>query len=117
MARPASVDDYLAAQPEATRQVLADMRAAILRSMPQVQEVIAYQIPAYRLPGRGVVIYFAGWKKHVSIYPATGGLQEALADELAGYQVSKGTIRFPLSRPVPMELIERIAAFRAAEAI
>jgi uncharacterized protein YdhG (YjbR/CyaY superfamily) len=76
--------------------------------------VISYQIPAYKLPG-GTVLYFAGWKQHFSLYPATGGLLRAFGDELAPYQVSKGTLRFPLSQPVPLKLIERIARFRAKE--
>jgi uncharacterized protein YdhG (YjbR/CyaY superfamily) len=62
------------------------------------------------------VIFFAGWKDHYSIYPATGGLAEAFKRELAAYAVSKGTIRFPLAEPVPAKLIERIARFRARQA-
>jgi uncharacterized protein YdhG (YjbR/CyaY superfamily) len=63
-----------------------------------------------------VVIYFAGWKKHYSIYPASGLLIEEFGDELAQYEISKGTIRFPLGESVPVKLIERIAKFRAKEA-
>ena len=62
------------------------------------------------------MLYFAGWKQHYSLYPATGGLVAAFEDELASYEVSKGTIRFPLSPPVPVKLIGRIAKFRAKEA-
>ncbi len=63
-----------------------------------------------------MVVYFAGWKQHFSLYPAIGPLVAAFQDELARYEVSKGTIRFPLSEPVPVKLIERIAKFRAREA-
>jgi uncharacterized protein YdhG (YjbR/CyaY superfamily) len=61
------------------------------------------------------VLYFAGWKQHYSLYPATEHLLDAFKDELAPYDVNKGTIRFPLSQPVPVKLIERIAKFRAKE--
>jgi uncharacterized protein YdhG (YjbR/CyaY superfamily) len=62
------------------------------------------------------VLYFAGWRKHYSLYPATAPLVAAFKDDLAPYAVSKGTIRFPLSQPIPVKLIERIAKFRAREA-
>jgi uncharacterized protein YdhG (YjbR/CyaY superfamily) len=108
------VDDYLAAQPEATQRVLGRVRSAICKAMPEAEEVISYKIPAYKLHGR-IVIYFAGWKEHYSIYPAIGALVAEFRDELAPYKISKGTIRFPLSQPVPVKLIERIAKFRAQE--
>jgi uncharacterized protein YdhG (YjbR/CyaY superfamily) len=72
-------------------------------------------MPTYKLDGR-LVLYFAGWKRHYSLYPATGHLVAAFQNALAPYEISKGTIRFPLSEPVPVELIERIAKFRAKEA-
>nr|WP_295469032.1 DUF1801 domain-containing protein [Mesorhizobium sp.] len=115
MTKPASVDAYLAAQPEATREVLRTVRQALRRALPDAEEVISYQIPAYRLPG-GTVLFFAGWKKHWSLYPAGKELVAAFRDELKPYKVNeKGTIQFPLDRPVPVDLVERIAAFRRAE--
>jgi uncharacterized protein YdhG (YjbR/CyaY superfamily) len=89
--------------------------AAIRRAMPGAQELISYQIPTYKLYG-GPVLYFAGWKQHYSLYPATDQLVDALRTELAPYKVNKGTIRFPFSQPVPVKLIERIAKFRTKEA-
>jgi uncharacterized protein YdhG (YjbR/CyaY superfamily) len=71
-------------------------------------------IPAYKLQGQRV-LYFAGWKQHYSLYPATGRVVAAFRKELAPYEISKGTIRFPFSEPVPLKLIERIAKFRAEE--
>jgi len=109
-----SVDDYLAAQPEATQRILGRVRSAIRKAMPEAEEVISYKIPAYKLHGR-IVIYFAGWKEHYSIYPAIGALVAEFRDELAPYKISKGTLRFLLSQPVPVKLIERIAKFRAQE--
>ena len=85
------------------------------KALPRAEEVISYQIPAYKLNGR-VVIYFAGWKEHYSIYPAQRRLVAAFKERLAPYEVNnKGTIRFPLSEPVPARLIEDIARFRAKE--
>jgi uncharacterized protein YdhG (YjbR/CyaY superfamily) len=109
-----SVDEYIASQPEAVQVVLGRVRSAIRKAVPGAEEKISYQIPAYRLPN-GAVLYFAGWKQHYSLYPATGGLATAFKDELASYEVSKGTIRFPLSEPVPVKLIEQIARFKAKE--
>jgi uncharacterized protein YdhG (YjbR/CyaY superfamily) len=109
-----SIDDYIAAQPEESREALARVRSAIRKALPGSDEVISYQMPAYKMGGR-VILYFAGWKQHYSIYPAVGRLQEAFKDELARYELSKGTIRFPLCDPVPVRLIGRIAKFRAQE--
>lgn len=109
-----SVDDYIASQPEATRSILRRVRSTIRKAVPGAEEVISYKIPAYKLHG-GPVLFFAGWKQHYSLYPATGGVVAAFKDELAPYKVSKGTIRFPLSQPVPVKLIGRIAKVRAKE--
>jgi uncharacterized protein YdhG (YjbR/CyaY superfamily) len=110
-----SVDEYLAAQPETSRQLLDQVRAAIRGALPGAEEFISYQMPAYRLHGR-VVIYFAGWKKHFSIYPVGAYLLQAAGAGTERYDVNdKGTVRFPLDRPVPRELIARIAELRAAE--
>ena len=114
MAKTKSVDAYIAAQPADVRDVLERVRSTIRKALPAAEEVISYQIPAYRLPG-GVVIYFAGWRQHYSLYPATALVVAALKDELAPYEKSKGTIRFPLCRPVPVRLIARIAKLRAKE--
>jgi uncharacterized protein YdhG (YjbR/CyaY superfamily) len=109
-----SVDEYIASQPEAARGVLGRVRNTVRRAVPGAQEVISYQIPAYKLRG-GPVVFFAGWKRHYSLYPATERVIAAYRDELAPFEVSKGTIRFPLSQPVPVRLIGRIAKFRAKE--
>lgn len=112
-----SVDEYIATHPEDVQAVLKRVRSIIRKAVPGAEEVISYQIPAYKLHG-GPVLYFAGWKQkqHYSLYPATDHVMEAFKDDLAPYTVNKGTIRFPLSQPVPVKLIERIAKFRAKEA-
>jgi uncharacterized protein YdhG (YjbR/CyaY superfamily) len=109
-----SVDDYIAKHPDDVQAILRRVRGAIRKAVPGAEETISYQIPAYRVPG-GTVLYFAGWKRHYSLYPADALLVDAFKDDLAAYEVDKGTIRFPLSEPVPVRLIERIAAFRAKE--
>ena len=109
-----SVDEYIDSQPEAVQGLLKRVRNTIRKAVPEVEEMISYQIPAYRLRGRPV-LYFAGWKQHYSLYPATDHVVAAFRDDLAPYKISKGTIRFPLSEPVPVKLIERIAKFRAKE--
>lgn len=110
-----SVDEYIATKPDGVQAILKRVRNAIRKAVPGADEVISYQIPAFKLDGKAV-LYFAGWKEHYSLYPATDRVVEEFKDELAPYEVSKGTIRFPLSRPVPVSLIGRIAELRAKEA-
>ena len=109
-----SVDEYIASQPEAVQDILERVRSTIRQAVPTAEEVISYKIPAYKLHGIDV-LYFAAWKRHYSLYPANERVAAAFKDELVPYEVSKGTIRFPLSEPVPVKLIERIAMFRAKE--
>jgi uncharacterized protein YdhG (YjbR/CyaY superfamily) len=110
-----SVDEYITRYPEEVQAILQRVRRTIRKAVPGAEEVISYQIPTYKLHG-GYVVYFAGWKEHYSLYPASAHLVEAFKDDLAPYKVNKGTIRFPLSQPVPVKLIERIAKFLAKEA-
>src|SRR5262245_55145248 len=110
-----SVDEYIAAHPEGSRGTLQRVRRTIRKALPEAEEGISYQIPAYRLHG-SAVLYFAGWREHFSLYPASAALVAAFENELEPYVVSKGTIRFPLSRSVPVRLIGKIALFRAREA-
>jgi uncharacterized protein YdhG (YjbR/CyaY superfamily) len=116
MARPdyRSVDDYIAAQPLPTRAALERVRAAIRKALPRATEGISYQIPVYKVDG-AMVLYFAGYARHYSIYPATPAVVGALEKELAGLLHSKATIRFPVGGAVPSRLIARIAKLRAAE--
>jgi uncharacterized protein YdhG (YjbR/CyaY superfamily) len=109
-----SVDEYIAAQADAVQRMLGRVRSAIRKAVPGAEEVISYKIPTYKLHNCAM-LYFAGWKQHYSLYPATERLLAAFKDEMAPYKVNKGTIRFPLSQPVPVKLIARIAKFRAKE--
>jgi uncharacterized protein YdhG (YjbR/CyaY superfamily) len=109
-----TIDEYLASQPEAAQGILKRVRKIIREAVPGGEEVISYKIPAYKVHG-GILLYYAGWKQHYSLYPAGERLVSAFKDELAGYKLSKGTIRFPLSEPVPAKLIGSIAKFRVQE--
>ena len=110
---PKSVDEYIAAQPEAVRPKLEQVRAAIRRAAPEALEGIGYGMPGYKLHGKPM-LYFAGFKAHYSLFAASGTFFAALADELRGYELRKGTVHFPLTKPVPEKLISRIAKLRAA---
>ncbi len=109
-----SVDEYIATHPEAVQRILQRVRRAVRKALPDAAEVISYQIPAYKLRA-GAVLYFAGWKQHYSLYPATAGVIAAFKDDLAPYEIDKSTIRFPLAGRVPVTLIARIAKLRAQE--
>jgi uncharacterized protein YdhG (YjbR/CyaY superfamily) len=110
-----SVAEYITTYPGDVQPILQRVRSSIRKAVPGAEEVISYQIPTYKLHGT-YVVYFAGWKQHYSLYPANGRLVAAFGEDLAPYKISKGTIRFPLSEPVPVKLIERIAKFLAKEA-
>jgi uncharacterized protein YdhG (YjbR/CyaY superfamily) len=110
---PKSVDEYLAAQPEAVRPKLEQVRATIRRAVPEAVEGIGYSMPGYKLHGKPM-LYFAGFKQHYSLFAASGTFFTELEDELRGYELRKGTVHFPLTKPVPVKLISRIAKLRAA---
>ena len=113
---PRDIDTYIAGFAPEVRRALERVRRTIRKAVPGSEEVISYGIPAVKLHGR-TVLYFAGWKQHYSLYPSNARLEAAFKDELAPYEVSgKGTIRFPLSARVPVELIADIAKFRARQA-
>lgn len=109
----ASVDAYLAAQPEGARAVLARVRAAIKKALPRATERISYRIPTYDLDGK-MVLFFAGFRRHWSIYPLTPALQRELGEELAPRLAGK-TIRFAYDERFPAGLLARIAKVRAKE--
>ena len=114
-AAPKDIDAYIAGFPPAVQGVLKRVRNTIRKAVPGAEEAISYKIPMYKLRGRAM-LYFAGWKQHYSLYPANARLVAAFRHELAPYEFNnKCTIRFPLSEPVPVKLIEAIAKFRARD--
>ena len=107
------IDDYIASFPKESQSVLMQIRATIRKAAPGAEEFISYGIPAFRLHGR-YLIYFAGFKNHTSLYPAPRG-HEAFRKALEKYKGGKGTVQFPLDKPLPVSLITRIVKFRAKE--
>jgi uncharacterized protein YdhG (YjbR/CyaY superfamily) len=110
---PNTVDEYISAQPEVLRPKLEQVRAAIRRAVPEAQEVIGYGMPGYKLEGKPL-LYFAGFKQHYSLFAASGTFFASLEKELKEYEQRKGTVHFSLNKPVPVQLISRIAKLRAA---
>jgi uncharacterized protein YdhG (YjbR/CyaY superfamily) len=108
-----SIDEYLAEFPPDTRRVLGEVREAIRATAPGATETISYAIPTFDLNGRHLV-HFAGFKSHVGFYPTSSGIA-AFQDELDSYKSSKGSVQFPLDRPMPFDLIRRIVRFRVEE--
>ena len=107
-----TVEEYLATFPCLVQEALRAVRLAIREAVPEAEEVISYQMPAYRL--NGWLVYFGGFKKHYSLFAIhSDALVEAFTDELSGYKIAKGTIQFPLDRPVPVDLIRRMVRHRA----
>ena len=110
--RYTSVEEYLAGQPKETREILEGLRETIRRAAPRARERISYNMPAYDM--NGVLVYFAGYKAHIGFYPTGSGIA-AFQKDIAGYESSKGAIRFPLGHPLPNALITRIVKYRLKE--
>jgi uncharacterized protein YdhG (YjbR/CyaY superfamily) len=107
----ATVEAYLAGLPEDVRPVLDEVRATIRRALPEAGERISYGMPTATLDGRSV-IHYAAWKTHISVYPVPDGDADFEA-EIAPYRSGPGTLRFPLDRPLPYQLIGRVALLNA----
>jgi uncharacterized protein YdhG (YjbR/CyaY superfamily) len=102
----ATVDEYIASFPPEVQEALQAVRGALRKAAPGTDETISYGIPTLTLDGQ-YVVYFAGWKRHVSLYPIPGD-DPVLASEMAPYVAGKGTLRFPLNKPIPLDLVERV---------
>lgn len=107
-----SIDAYIAAYPPDIQARLEAVRAAIHAAAPEATELISYGMPAFALHGN--LVYFAALKRHIGLYPTSSGIA-AFAAELAGYEHSKGAVKFPLDQPLPLDLIGRIVQFRVTE--
>ena len=107
------MDEYIAEFPPETQKLLEEMRALIKACAPEATETISYAIPTFDLNGRHLV-HFAAFERHIGFYPTGSGVR-AFADEIEPYKSGKGSLQFPLDRPLPTDLIRRIVEFRVAQ--
>ena len=108
----ATVDEYIKRFPPNVQTILQKLRQTIKKAAPKAEELISYQIAGYKY--FGMLVYFAAWEKHISLYPAPRG-HEAFKKELSAYKGGKGTVQFPIDKPLPWGLITRIVKFRVKE--
>ncbi|HSU49786.1 MAG TPA: DUF1801 domain-containing protein [Segetibacter sp.] len=106
------VNEYIAGFPEETQKLLRSIRSIIKNAAPEAEEMISYQMPAYKY--KGMLVYFAGHTQHIGFYPTPSGIEEFKQD-LSNFKSSKGAVQFPLNNPLPKELIKRIVKFRIKE--
>lgn len=106
------IDLYISGFPESTKEKLELLREIINKNAPGATEVISYQMPAFKL--NGILVYYAGYRNHVGFYPTGSGIK-AFEPKLSGYKWSRGTIQFPLDKPLPLELISEIVRYRVSE--
>lgn len=110
-----TVQEYISLLPAKSKAIVKELRKTIQQAAPEAEEVISYNMPSFQYEGG--LVYYAAWRDHISIYPRTAALEKALKKELAPYAASKGTLKFPLSEPVPFALISKIVKIRLQENI
>jgi uncharacterized protein YdhG (YjbR/CyaY superfamily) len=115
MATPTTVEDYLDTLPSDRRAAVENLRRTIRAAAPEATETIAYSMPAFRSRDGRFLVSYAAYKKHYSLFPASGAVVEALGAELMPYLAGKGTIRFPAADPIPTALVTKVVAARLAE--
>ena len=106
------VDKYITQFPKETQQKLEEVRRVIKETAPEAKEIMAYMMPAYKI--NKYVVFFAGYKGHIGFYPTPSGI-EKFKKEIEQYKWAKGSVQFPLDKPLPIDLIKRIVAFRVEE--
>ena len=107
-----TVDGYIKTFPKDVQGILRKMRLTIRRAAPEAVEAVSYQIPTFKLNGN--LVWFAAFKKHIGFYPTTSGIK-AFKKELSAYKGAKGSVQFPLDKPIPYDLVKRIVIFRVDE--
>lgn len=111
--KPVSIDEYIAGFPGATQKVLEQIRSIIKDTVPDAEETISYAIPTFTR-NKKYLVYFAGYKNHVSLYPAPTG-NAVFEKQIKPYRSGKGTVQFPLDKPLPIDLIKRIVKYLVKE--
>ncbi|HXW06976.1 MAG TPA: DUF1801 domain-containing protein [Vicinamibacterales bacterium] len=114
MATPATVTEYIASAPPKAAKALRQIRAAIRKAAPGITERISYRIPTFDLDGK-YLLYMAGFRDHVSVYPRTASMMERYGKQLAAHKSGAGTVRFDLDAPLPLALITKLAKLRVEE--
>ncbi|MGE5380903.1 MAG: iron chaperone [Methylocystaceae bacterium] len=109
-----SIDEYISQFTPQTQEILNDLRRVIKEAAPTAQEKISYQMPAFFL--NGILVYFAAFKNHIGFYPTASGI-EAFKDKLSEYKIGKGSVQFPINKPLPYNLISEIVSFKVNENI
>jgi uncharacterized protein YdhG (YjbR/CyaY superfamily) len=107
-----NIDEYIYLQPEPVRENLELIRMTIKKAAPKAEEVISYSMPAFKF--HGILVYFAAFKNHIGFFPTSSGIQ-AFKEDVAGYKTSKGTVQFPLDKPLPLALVTKMVKFRVKE--
>ena len=107
-----TIDEYIATFPKNIQSILEEMRQTIRDSAPKAEEAISYQMPTFKLNGN--LVYFAAFKNHIGFYPTSSAI-EAFKEELSDYEVSKGTVRFPLNKPIPYDIVRKMVRYRVKE--
>ena len=115
MAGPTSVDEYMAALPDDRREVMNDLRRTIRAAAPDATESIAHSMPAFRSHGGQFLVSYAAYKRHYSLFPASGVVVAGLGVEIAPYLAGKGTIQFPASSPIPLDVVTKVVRIRLSE--
>ncbi len=108
-----TVEGYFSVLPDQMRIRMEELRQTIRQAAPDAEEVISYNMPAFRF--HGILVYYAAHKEHIGFYPAGAVVNEVFKDDLAGYETSKGTIKFPLKKQIPLDLVKRIVEFRVKQ--
>ena len=109
-----TIDEYIAEFPENVRDILEELRRVIRQAAPQAQEAIRYGIPTFRLNGN--LVHFAAFKNHIGFYPTPSAIED-FKEELSSYRQAKGSVQFPINKPIPYDLVRKIVKYRVKESL
>lgn len=112
--KPTTIDEYIADFPADVQKILQEVRTTIKKAAPDAQEKISYAMPTFTLKGN--LIHFAAFKNHIGLYPTPNGIEE-FKEELSAYNGAKGSVQFPIDKPMPLDLITRIVKFRVKKSL